>query len=192
MRGRHFRNVPPPRMTTWTDAPSPDQLDPAEERFTFFWRGPFSQWHPSRFVIDGVTYTHAEQYMMAEKARLFGDRETLAMIMKASNPKEQKALGKKVRGFVEEMWQQEVRPILFRGNRAKFSQNERLMELLLETEGTTLVEASPYDQIYGIGLAENDPRAKSRATWRGQNVLGDVLTKLRDEFLLELRPAPTR
>ncbi|HVZ40484.1 MAG TPA: NADAR family protein [Candidatus Kapabacteria bacterium] len=155
------------------------------ERFTFFYRSshPFSQWHPSRFVLDGHAYNCAEQYMMHRKALLFGDRETAVRIMAAGEPREQKALGRLVRGFVEDEWNAYCRDIVFNGNHGKFTQNERLKSALLETAGTTLVEASPTDRIWGIGLEENDPRALNRATWRGTNWLGEALTRLRDELL---------
>lgn len=151
------------------------------ERFTFFFtfRDPFSQWHPSRFVVDGATYENCEQFMMAEKARLFGDAASLRMVMGTSDPKRAKELGRGVVGFSEARWRPEVPGILTRGNAAKFSQDAKLGAALAATVGTTLVEASPYDRIYGIGLPADDPRALSRATWRGRNVLGDVLTRLR-------------
>lgn len=151
------------------------------ERFTFFFtaRDVFSQWHPSRFVVDGIAYATCEQYMMAEKARLFGDAIALRAIMGNADPKFAKDWGRGVRGFSEAVWRPEVVPILTRGNAAKFAQNASMGAALAATVGTTLVEASPYDRIYGIGLAAHDPRALSRATWRGANVLGDVLTRLR-------------
>lgn len=116
--------------------------------------------------------------MMAEKARLFSDSETEALILKARTPKEQKALGRQVKGFVEDVWNKHDLEIVERGNLAKFTQNPHLLEMLLAGEGTTFVEASPYDRIWGIGLAENDPRAKDRSQWKGQNKLGIVLTRL--------------
>lgn len=181
-----WRNIPPPLSLAQPSAKQ--SLVPLKERFTFFWRGPLSQWHPSRFEIDDIAYSHAEQWMMAEKARLFGDANALARIMKAASPKEQKAIGREVRGFVEEVWNAKVKSIIKIGSRAKFSQNPDLLRQLLQTEGTTLVEASPYDPIYGIGLSANDPRAQSRETWLGLNWLGDVLTETRDEFMLEAQP----
>ncbi|MBO9713013.1 NADAR family protein [Sphingomonas sp.] len=155
------------------------------ERFTFFWSGPFSQWHRSPFQLDGVLYNTAEQYMMAGKARLFGDEEMLARILAAEEPRDQKALGRRVRGFDGERWNATARDIVLVGSRAKFTQHRDLLQLLLRTEGTTLVEASPLDAIWGIGMAEDDPDARDRTKWRGTNWLGEVLTRLRDTLLAE-------
>lgn len=155
-----------------------------DERFTFFWRGPFSQWHRSDFIDGGVTYTTAEQYMMAGKARTFGDDETLKKILAETSPKAQKALGREVKNFDEGEWNRVARDIVYRGNFLKFSADQKLKDLLLDTAGTTLVEASPYDKIWGIGLKEDDPKAQSRTTWQGKNWLGEVLTAVRDDMLL--------
>jgi ribA/ribD-fused uncharacterized protein len=160
------------------------------ERFTFFWYGPFSQWEPSRFSLDGVEYSCAEQFMMAEKARGFGDDEVLAQILKAEDPATHKRLGREVRGFSVDDWQEEQangRPLcwnlVWRGNMAKFSQNEHLLQDLLATAGATLVEASPHDRIWGVGLAEDDPRIQSREGWLGRNWLGEVLTAARAQLV---------
>lgn len=150
------------------------------EKFTFFWSGPFSNWHPSPFEIDGVWYNCSEQYMMAEKARLFNDTETLSKIMSAPDPREQKQYGRQVKGFDQHTWEKVARGVVYKGCLAKFSQNQVLKKILLETGDTTLVEASPYDKIWGIGLAKDDPRAKDRATWRGTNWLGKVLVRVRE------------
>lgn len=121
------------------------------ERFTFFHGGPFTQWYRSAFVIDGVAYVTAEQWMMAEKARLFGDREALGKILATGDPRRQKALGRSVRGFIEARWAAMSDRVVFEGNRAKFVAQPALLALLLDTAGTTLVEASPRDRIWGIG-----------------------------------------
>jgi ribA/ribD-fused uncharacterized protein len=160
------------------------------ESFTFFWRqterfGAFSQWFRSKFVIDGIEYNCAEQYMMAQKAQLFGDDERLKLIMLSEDPREQKALGKQVKGFDETKWNACAKSVVYRGNHAKFTQNPDLKEVLLGTMGTTLVEASRYDQIWGIGLEETDARAQKRDQWRGTNWLGEVLTQLREDLLNE-------
>ena len=165
------------------------------EEFTFFWNGPFSQWHASPFTLDGIEYSCAEQYMMAEKARLFEDDEMLESIMDTEDPRLHKKYGRLVEGFDVDVWQEDEpngRPrcwnIVWRGNMAKFSQQPHLLNELKATKGTTLVEASPYDRIWGIGLRENDPRARNRENWGGQNWLGEVLCSVRS-FLLA-NPAP--
>ena len=167
-----------------------------EEKFTFFWRGPFSQWATSYFVADGVHYNCCEQYMMAQKAIMFegpewfksgvdGDLEltTLGKIMLSVSPSEQKKLGRQVKNFDEGRWNTAARDVVFKGNLAKFSQNLNFQQRLFETCGTTLVEASPLDKIWGIGLAEDDPRACNRAEWLGTNWLGEVLTNVREQLM---------
>jgi len=155
------------------------------EKFTFFWKTEdiYSQWHPSVFWINGIEYNCAEQYMMYQKALYFGDEDTAAKIMLTSDPKEQKALGREVKNFKAEQWDKICKKVVYRGNYAKFKQNKKLYESLLSTHGTTLVEASPFDKIWGIGLRESDHRAKSRETWEGKNYLGEILTQLREAFL---------
>lgn len=152
------------------------------EEFVLFWGGPFSQWAASEFVIDGVKYNCAEQFMMAEKARLFRDGEALAEIMATRDPAAQKAIGRRVRGFDVARWEFVAREIVYKGNYAKFTQNPELRKELDATAGKTIVEASPHDVIWGIGLSETDPDALDRTKWRGRNWLGRVLTCLRDDL----------
>ncbi|WP_434390149.1 NADAR family protein [Melittangium boletus] len=152
--------------------------------FTFFWRdaSPFSQWHPSVFEWRGQRFLCAEQSMMYGKAMLFGDEESAARILQARTPKEHKALGRAVRGFEGSLWERERERIVYEGNHAKFTQNVALLEALRATAGTRLVEASPLDRIWGVGLAEEDPRIQDPARWRGLNLLGEVLTRLREDL----------
>lgn len=142
-----------------------------------------SQWFAASFTIDDVFYATAEHWMMASKARLFGDDEALRNILTAADPKTAKALGRKVRNFDEAVWGKNCRQLVTDGNLAKFSQNEPLRDFLLSTGDQVLVEASPYDRIWGIGLKATDEKAKHPATWEGQNLLGfalmDVRTQLR-------------
>jgi ribA/ribD-fused uncharacterized protein len=153
------------------------------EKFTFFWgSGPFSNWAPAPFQIDGIWYNCSEQYMMAEKARLFGDTDTLKKIMSAVDPKEQKAYGRQVKGFNKEQWEKVARDIVYKGCYAKFTQNQDLKCCLMDTGDTTLVESSPYDKIWGIRLHKTDPRAQDRSQWLGTNWLGEILTKLRNDL----------
>uniref|UniRef100_A0A7S4NKS3 NADAR domain-containing protein n=1 Tax=Paramoeba aestuarina TaxID=180227 RepID=A0A7S4NKS3_9EUKA len=162
-----------------------DNCDEVQEKFTFFHRGPFSQWHKSKFYEDGVEFSSAEQYMMYQKAKLFNDQVTANKIMKTHSPKEQKALGRQVRGFKNKVWNNNKEAIVTQGNYLKFSQNKELREHLFNTTGTTLVEASPNDTIWGIGLHEADPRAQSRDTWLGENLLGQCLNNTRARLMKE-------
>jgi len=156
-----------------------------QRRFTFFWRqeAPFSQWHPVEFVVKGRRFMCAEQYMMHGKAVLFGDLEVAERILASASPKTHKALGRKVSGFDEKLWVRERERIVYEGNHAKFTQNAELLQKLLATAGTELVEASPTDRIWGVGLSEEDPRIQNPSQWRGQNLLGKVLTRLREDLL---------
>ena len=133
------------------------------ERFVFFWKPPavFCQWTRSHFTIDDVEYTYAEQFMMAAKARLFGDAEILEKIMASEDPKTQKRLGQQVRGFDGATWDAQRLEIVSAGNLAKLEQSEKARGELLATGERTLVEASPLDRIWGIGLAADHPDAES-------------------------------
>ena len=155
------------------------------EKFTFFWNGPFSQWEKCKFQIDGIVYNCAEQYMMASKAKLFKDEDTLARILEADNAREQKKLGRSVKNFHSDRWNSIAKEVVYEGNYAKFTQNPGLLEKLLATEGTTLVEASPHDCIWGIGMKETDVGITDRNNWRGTNWLGEVLTGLREDLIDE-------
>jgi ribA/ribD-fused uncharacterized protein len=137
-----------------------------------------SQWYPCSFVVDGVTYTSAEQFMMAEKARLMRDEETRAQMLATDNPSKVKALGRAVKNYDGALWDRERFDVVVRGNVAKFSEPS-LRAYLVGTGDAVLVEASPQDAIWGIGLAENDPLAKDPRTWKGMNLLGFALMKAR-------------
>lgn len=156
---------------------------PEEERLTLFRSGPFSQWHPAPFVLDGTPYPTAEHAMMAARAALFGDAEARAAILAAPTPRVAKALGRAVRGYDDAAWRAVARDVAYRANRAKFEARAALRAALLATAGTTLVEASPSDTVWGIGLAADHPDALDRARWRGTNWLGDALTRVRDDLL---------
>lgn len=120
--------------------------------------------------------------MMACKAELFGDREIREQILGCSDPKQIKALGRKVRGFDQAVWDKFKYAIVLNGNWLKFSQNRPLREFLLSTGDSVLVEASPYDNIWGIRLSANLPEAQDPFKWRGQNQLGFALMEVRDEL----------
>ena len=155
-----------------------------DKGYTFFWENssPFSQWHKSDFRALGIGFNSAEQYMMFQKAILFNDYETAEKILDTRNVRTQKELGRQVKGFGNGLWTVNCRRIVYEANKYKFSQNRQLLDELLATRGTTLVEASPYDTIWGIGLTKDDERATDRSKWKGKNWLGHILTLLRDDF----------
>jgi len=158
-----------------------------KEKFTFFWKSysPFSQWHWSTFKIGDISFPTAEHYMMYMKAMCFADKEIAEKILKVNHPAEAKKLGRQVKNFNQKAWESVCKKFVYDGNYAKFTQNPKLKEKLFETAGTTLAEASPYDKIWGLGLAEDDPRAQNRETWQGKNWLGEILTQLREDLLKE-------
>ncbi|MBY0396758.1 MAG: NADAR family protein [Thermoleophilia bacterium] len=141
-----------------------------------------SQWFASPFEVGGVRYATAEHFMMAGKARLFGDATALRRILDAPTPGEAKTLGRKVAGFDAGAWAAERSRIVVEGNLAKFGQNPRLRAFLAGTAGRVLVEASPADAIWGIGLAASDPAAANPALWPGLNLLGFALMEVRDRL----------
>jgi ribA/ribD-fused uncharacterized protein len=144
-----------------------------------------SQWWIQPFQDnEGTNYTSAEQYMMAGKARVFGDNEVLAEILASDNPADVKKLGRKVANFDDKTWQNHKYEIVKQGNIFKFSQNEDLKTFLLATHTKILVEASPYDTIWGIGLGKEHVNAPNPALWRGQNLLGFALMEVREALSL--------
>lgn len=157
-----------------------------KEKFTFFWGGVFSQWQLADITIDGKTFNCCEQYMMYKKAMLFNDTEIAEQIMKTHFPNEQKALGRKVKNFDKNAWEEIANEVVYEANYAKFTQNLELQPYLLDTDDTTLVEASKFDKIWGIGLTEDDPLAQDRSTWKGTNWLGIILTAVRENLMVEL------
>jgi ribA/ribD-fused uncharacterized protein len=141
-----------------------------------------SQWFPRGFRIDGVAYATAEHFMMAEKARLFRDAEVLPRILAAPTPADAKALGREVRGYDDAAWEGARLHAVIRGNLAKFGQHPDLLAFLLGTGERILVEASPRDRIWGIGMGANNPDARDPARWRGRNLLGFALMAARAEL----------
>lgn len=139
----------------------------------------FSQWYDAGFDIDGVHYRTAEHYMMAGKARLFGATDMLEKILASTTPDKVKAFGRRIEGFDEARWVQARYGLVVEGNRAKFAQNPELGDFLRETGDQVLVEASPVDFIWGIGLAQDHADARDPAQWRGLNLLGFALMEVR-------------
>jgi ribA/ribD-fused uncharacterized protein len=159
--------------------------------YLFFWghkRSPrgvtascFSQWYDAPFTVDGQRYATAEHFMMAEKAALFGDHASREKVLLAPNPGAAKALGRSVQGFDEAVWQAHRFDIVLRANRAKFTQHPPLHAFLEQTGARVLVEASPVDRVWGIGLAQNDEKARDPNLWHGLNLLGFALMHVRDD-----------
>ncbi|MEV8638602.1 NADAR family protein [Streptosporangium sp. NPDC051023] len=167
------------------------ERDGARLRHLFFWghqpprdggvgAGCLSQWWEAAFTDEGHVFLSAEHYMMAHKAWLFGDDETAGRVLAAGHPGEAKKLGREVRGFDEAVWNEHRYEIVVRGNIAKFGGHPELGSFLLGTRDRVLVEASPVDRIWGIGLTADDERAASPSMWRGLNLLGFALMDARD------------
>jgi hypothetical protein len=141
---------------------------------------PFSNWYMMPFTHNGIEYNCSEQYMMHMKARMFKDTDVAEMIMQQGHPRKQKFLGREVRGFSKPQWDAKCQDIMVEGLVSKFRQDTYSLTTLLETGDAIIAEASPSDKIWGIGLAEDDPRAKIQGQWQGTNWLGNVLMRTRD------------
>ena len=152
------------------------------DKGVYFWSGIYSQWNKSDFTVDGQKFTTAEQYMMYKKALLFEDEEVANAIMRTNNPREQKALGRKVRGFDTDVWNSVCREYVYEANYAKFTQDESLLKELMETGDREIVEASPKDRIWGIGLHYDDERVHDKSQWQGKNWLGEAIMRVRKEL----------
>jgi ribA/ribD-fused uncharacterized protein len=159
-------------------------------KYLFFWghrpqpeggpgAGCLSQWWPAAFTVDGYEFATAEHYMMWRKAMLFGDGEIAGQVLTAAHPRRAKDLGRQVRGFDQHLWEQQRFDIVVDGSVAKFGQHESLRAYLLGTGERVLVEASPTDRVWGIGLAASDERAADPSAWRGSNLLGFALMRAR-------------
>lgn len=171
-----------------------DKINKKEKiKFLFFWghaaskdgsvtKSCFSQWWPSAFTVDGIRYVTAEHWMMAKKAELFNDTEMFEKILEAKSPASAKKLGRQVRNFDPKVWQNECFDIVCEGNYHKFSQHPALNEFLQNTGDKVLVEASPVDKIWGIGMAQDNPHAENPRLWKGSNLLGFALMEVRDRL----------
>lgn len=141
-----------------------------------------SQWWPSPFTVDGEHYPTAEHWMMAAKARLFDDRAALARVLAADGPAEAKQAGREVRGFDSATWDARRFDAVVAGNRAKFGADPVLADYLRSTGDAVLVEASPVDRIWGVGLHADEPAVTDPHRWTGRNLLGFALMRVRTEL----------
>ncbi len=197
-------------------SPNENNIQKENFTFFFYSPSPFSQWHPSIFKVKDITFTSAEQFMMYCKSKLFKDEIVAQNIINLNNEgilaqflsgeikkedifknkdlfeawnkkqKQIKDLGKEVSGFIEEAWVQHRVSYVAKGNYEKFTQNLDIKEILLKTNDSIMVEASPYDKIWGIGLKSSDPDVKYPERWKGLNLLGKVLTELKDKLKQEI------
>ena len=170
-----------------------DKLLEKQNDFLFFWghqpskdgtitKTCFSQWWMSSFKVDGIEYKSAEHFMMAKKAELFEDFEIMNQIIKANSPADVKKLGREVKNYNDAIWLENRYEIVKTGNFYKFSQNPELQKFLSSTGEKVLVEASPVDAIWGIGLASDHKNANNPKEWKGLNLLGFALMEVRDEL----------
>ena len=155
------------------------------DKYVFFYGSCFSQWAMGGMEIDGNLFNCCEQYMMCKKAELFKDKESFNKIWSASDPAKQKALGRKVQNFDKDKWEAIARDVVYKANYAKFTQNENWKQQLLATGDKIIVEASPTDCIWGIGMSCDDPGIEDPANWRGTNWLGEAIMKVREQLTKE-------
>lgn len=156
--------------------------------FNFFWGGYLSNWFESDFVVNGFKYWCNEQYMMAKKVELFGDLVSKDAVMKSNDQREIKNIGRKCTGFDQKLWDENKEIIVYDGCYAKFTQNLKLLDYIKSQKDKVLVEASPYDTIWGIGLGkEEGVYLENPNNWRGTNLLGFTLMRVRDMILSEGR-----
>ena len=155
------------------------------EDYVFFWSGPFSNWHPSKFSMENsklqvIKFNRAEQAMMYFKAELFGDEDSMGKIMRTNDPSLQKKIGRAVANYDEEVWKEKRYNIVFQLLVEKFKQNSDLKSILLNTGDKCIVECSPYDKIWGIGMGVDQyPEILDKSNWKGENLLGEILMNVR-------------
>lgn len=155
------------------------------EDYVFFWSGPFSNWHPSKFSMKNsklqvIKFNRAEQAMMYFKAELFGDEDSMGKIMRTNDPSLQKKIGRAVANYDEEVWKEKRYNIVFQLLVEKFKQNSDLKSILLNTGDKCIVECSPYDKIWGIGMGVDQyPEILDKSNWKGENLLGEILMNVR-------------
>lgn len=168
-------------------------IDSQSNDYLFFWghqpskdghitKSCLSQWWPCTFKVGHLSYNSTEQYMMACKARLFNDKKIEEKIMASNSPKKIKELGRRVKGFDEETWNEHKYNFVLRGNYCKFIQNPNLLTYLHSTNKKIIVEASPFDKVWGIGMKETDIGSGTPSNWNGENLLGFALMEVRDNI----------
>ena len=145
----------------------------------------FSRWFVAQFELEGRKFLTAEHYMMAQKAQLFHDDEIFDQILKVKHPNEAKQLGRKVQNYDEQVWKEKRFNIVLQANLAKFSQHLELRDFLIATHDHILVEASPVDSIWGVGMAQDHVDIQNPEKWKGLNLLGFALMQVRAQLLAQ-------
>lgn len=146
--------------------------------------GYLSNWYPAEFIYCETPFSSTEQFMMYEKAKLFGDDEMMAVILKEHSPAKIKGLGRKIKNFNEELWKENRYNIVYVGNLAKFSQNQELKDMLLATGDAILAECAIKDKIWGIGISMTSSKRFDPEQWKGDNLLGKALMEVREALKL--------
>ena len=154
------------------------------DKYILFNTGCFGQWFKCEFTVDEIKYLSAEQWMMAQKAKVMGDNNTLKKILEANDPSTCKQLGRQIKPWDQKKWDDNKEEIVYKGNYHKFSQNEDLKKELLSFDTKkTFVEASANDKIWGIGIDTANKQADDDKNWLGTNLLGKAITKVRNDLL---------
>ena len=163
----------PEYLYFWGHRPLPDRIGPSC----------LSQWFAAGFNHEGQHFATAEHWMMYHKALVAGDRESAAAVLADPDPRAVKAIGRKVKNYDDKLWATRKYPIVIEGNVLKFGNSRKLREYLLGTGEAILVEASPYDDQWGIGMGKAEAeRLDDPAQWRGTNLLGWALMEARDRL----------
>jgi len=161
-------------------------MERVTDKYVFFWNGEFSNWHECRLPFikyKGITFFNSEQAFMWEKALFFGDMLAAQNIVKDPDPARCKRIGRMIDGFDAQKWSEVSYDIMVAVNYAKYDQSSRLRRTLFETNDKIIVEASPYDTIWGIGLRAEDDDCLDPAKWKGQNLLGKALMEVRKQLI---------
>lgn len=150
-----------------------------------FWGSPLSNFYSCEFTFDNTVWKSSEQCFMAMKAKFFKDKETYNQILEAKTPKEAKRLGRLVKNFNNDLWDNEKDSIMFKILKEKFTQNDDLHDLLLNSKfmNKGFVEGSPFDGIWGVKISWDNPSIDNKSSWKGENRLGKTLDKVRQYII---------
>ena len=144
--------------------------------------GYLSNWYLSDYIVNGVSFSSMEQFMMYRKAVCFNDETVAEQILSTSDVAKIKALGRRVSNYDESMWNGIRQITVYEGLLAKFSQNEDLKAKIKATGNAILAECAVKDRIWGIGLSMKNPDRFNKAKWNGQNLLGYALMMVRERL----------